>query len=319
MVNAASTARYRAAEAALWQAGGRVPLERWVRVPGFGIRVRVLEIGEGPPVLLVHGGPNAGSTWASLAGRLQGHRCLVLDRPGCGLSERIPFRDPARIMPAMVEVQVAVLDALGATRVSLVGSSFGGACVLALAAARPERIDRIVIEGVPALMGVRLAPNMLPLAIGPVGWAIARLPASRGVITRTFRQLGHGELVAKGWPAGVDLAWALSMVNDTDTMRHDVDLIQHVATWRGFHDLLDPSVLARITAPTLWLWGGLDPFATVDQGRRWAATMPAADFEVFERSGHLPWYDDPADHAERIGAFLATPRPAPRTAVLTSA
>jgi len=35
--------------------------------------------------------------------------------------------------------------------------------------------------------------------------------------------------------------------------------------------------------------------------------MPAATFEVLEGSGHLPWLDDPAGHAERIGAFLREP------------
>jgi PAS domain S-box-containing protein len=59
-------ARYREAEQRLWAENGAVPTERFVRLPRNGLRVRVLEVGDGdgPPVLFVHGSPSAASTWA---------------------------------------------------------------------------------------------------------------------------------------------------------------------------------------------------------------------------------------------------------------
>ena len=51
----ASASRYRAAEAALWRENGAAPQERWVDVGGHNIGVRVLEVGQGPPILTVHG------------------------------------------------------------------------------------------------------------------------------------------------------------------------------------------------------------------------------------------------------------------------
>ena len=307
-----SIAQYRAAEAALWQANGWAPIERWVDVPGRGIRVRVLDGGIGPAVLFVHGGPNAATTWAGLAGRLPGFRCLAVDRPGAGLSEPLDY-DGLLIGRAMVDVQTAVLDSLGLDRVDMIGSSFGGACVLWFAQGKPDRVGRIVLEGTPAIEGMRLAMNLRTLAIGPLGRFIARRRASRGMLRMTFRQIGHGALIRRGWPEGADLGWGLAMMNDTDTMRHEVDLIQHVATWRGFrHGLLfDPAGLARIAAPTLWLWGNRDPFSRVEQGRRWAASMSAGTFESFADAGHLPWLDHPAVHAARIAAFLGGEVPAP--------
>ena len=307
-----SIAQYRAAEAALWQANGWAPIERWVDVPGRGIRVRVLDGGIGPAVLFVHGGPNAATTWAGLAGRLPGFRCLAVDRPGAGLSEPLDY-DGLLIGRAMVDVQTAVLDSLGLDRVDMIGSSFGGACVLWFAQGKPDRVGRIVLEGTPAIEGMRLAMNLRTLAIGPLGRFIARRRASRGMLRMTFRQIGHGALIRRGWPEGVDLGWGLAMMNDTDTMRHEVDLIQHVATWRGFgHGLLfDPAGLMRIAAPTLWLWGERDPFGRVEQGRQWAASMSAGTFESFADAGHLPWLDDPATHAARIAAFLGAEAPAP--------
>jgi pimeloyl-ACP methyl ester carboxylesterase len=299
---------YRRAEAAMWaEHGAPGPRERWVEVAAAGTRVRVLEHGQGRPVLFVHGGPNAASTWAPIVGRLSGFRALALDRPGCGLSESLPSAgDGSRIWDAMVEVQAAVIEALGGGSVDVVGSSFGGGCALSLAASRPDLVRRLVIEGVPTVEGMRIAPNLRILAAGPIGRSIARRPASQAVLRRTFRQLGHRRLVDSGWPSGADLAWGLSMMNDTPTMRNEVALIQSAATWRGFRTgrLVPADILGRIAAPTLWLWGDADPFGSPEVGEAWARRMPTATFEVLEASGHLPWLDDPAGHAKRIGTFL---------------
>jgi len=305
--------RYRAAERAFWtHHGAPVPTERWVAVPRLELRVRVLDTGSGPPVLYIHGGPNAGSTWAPLAAGLPGRRSLAVDRPGCGLSDLLPPRalEPGRLGPAMADVAEAVIEQLAAGPVDLVASSFGGACALWLAERRPDLVRRIVLEGAPGIEGMRAAVNIRMLAAGPVGRFIARRPASRGILRMTFRQLGHRRLVESGWPTGPDLDWGLSMMNDTATMTSEVGLIQAAATWRGFRPgrLFDPAALPRIASPTLWLWGEHEPFGSEALGRRWASAMPTSTFEVQGGAGHLPWLDDPAGHARRIEAFLSTGR-----------
>lgn len=62
--------RYRNAEKRLWRHYGVSPTEQFVYLPKLNIQVRVLEIGQGEPVLFVHGSPNAGSKWAPLAAKL---------------------------------------------------------------------------------------------------------------------------------------------------------------------------------------------------------------------------------------------------------
>ena len=304
-------ARYRAAERAFWaHHGAPAPMERWVEVSSLGLRVRVLEAGSGPAVLFIHGGPNAGTTWAPLAAGLTGRRSLALDRPGCGLSDLLPSAalEPGRIGPAMADVGMAVIEQLAEGPVDLVASSFGGACALWLAERRPDLVRRLVLEGAPAIDGMRAAMNIRMLAAGPIGRFIARQPARRGVLRMTFRQLGHRRLVESGWPAGPDLDWGLSMMNDTPTMASEVKLIQAAATWRGFKPgrLFDPAALSRLASPTLWLWGEHDPFGNETLGRGWASAMPSATFEVQPGAGHLPWIDDPERHARRIETFLAT-------------
>lgn len=79
---------YRQAEQKLWAYAGLDPTEHWIHLPTTGLRIRVQEVGEGPPVLFLHsGGPNAEATSALLAALLPHLRCLLVDRPGSGLSE----------------------------------------------------------------------------------------------------------------------------------------------------------------------------------------------------------------------------------------
>lgn len=301
--------RYRAAETAFWaHHGAPEPTEHWIEVRSQGIKVRVLEAGTGTPVLFVHGGPNAGSTWAPVVAGMLDSRCLVLDRPGCGLSEAIDYTDmsAAEVSKAMVDTLLATVEDLVDEPVDLVGSSYGGACVLWMTDAHPSRVRRVVIEGVPAIDGMQLAMNLRILAIGPIGRFIAGRSASVGDIRRTFKQIGHRRLVEGGWPEGPDRDWGLSMMNDTRTMANEVALIQRGATWRGFRPgLFDPDALGEIEQSALWLVGDNDPFATVETVKRWAAAMPNSELEVLEGSGHLPWIDDSPGHARRISAFLA--------------
>lgn len=301
-------ARYRAAEQAMWAAhGAPLPDERWVDVQEPRIRVRVLEAGSGRSALFVHGGPNAGGTWGPLVGELSDIHAVAVDRPGCGLSDPLDYSTMSSqaIAEAMVSTLIASIESTVAAPVDVVGSSFGGACALWLASSRPDLVRSIVLEGVPMIEGARLAMNLRVLAVGPVGRFIAGRTASEDDVRRTFKQLGHGRLVAAGWPSGADRDWGLSMMNDTDTMRNEVALIQHAASWRGFKTgaLFDPDGLSGIDAPTLWLIGDRDPFGSPDVCRGWAERMSSASVEIMRDSGHLPWLDDPSMHARKIETF----------------
>lgn len=136
-------ARYRAAERALWTHWGVQPRERWVpRGTGSG-RVRVLEVGQGPPLAFLHGVAVAGSSWADLASRLLDHRCLVIDRPGCGLSDPLARPPGLEGLPALADsLLVEVLDGLEVERAHVVANSMGGYFALRAAAAHPDRVAR---------------------------------------------------------------------------------------------------------------------------------------------------------------------------------
>src|SRR3954471_21708344 len=147
-VPAMNEARFRAAERRLWESVGKMPMERRVGLAPWDVMIRVQEVGEGPPVLLIHGGPNAGSTWAPLVEHIDGYRCLVVDRPGTGLSDPVTLRR-ADIEPYSDRFVSSALDALGVERAHVIGSSLGGYLALRSAAHTPERVDRMVLMGAP--------------------------------------------------------------------------------------------------------------------------------------------------------------------------
>ena len=129
--------RYRAAERQLWSSLGIAPRERRVRLPQIGTEVRVQELGTGRPVLFVHGASTCGTSWADLAVRLPDMHCLLLDRPGTGLSDPLdpPIRGVADLV-AMGDTLVSdVLDGLGFPSADLDGCGRGSAATGSLSSA----------------------------------------------------------------------------------------------------------------------------------------------------------------------------------------
>ena len=298
---------YRAVERRLWASVGVSPDERTVTLARLGVDVRVQELGEGQPVLFIHGGPNSGSTWAGVAAQMPGYRSLLLDRPGTGLSAAI--RIGADNLGEVAEVFVAdALDALGLEWAHVVGSSFGGFLALRSAAAAPERFGRMVQMACPAGAPGMGMPGFMKAMVTPgLGRLIAALPPNERAGQMIFRQIGHGKSLDAGRIPQVFFDWYLAMQRHTDTMANETRMIRSLASVRaGWHPALslDEGLLGRVATPTHFYWGADDPFGGLDIARQLAASMPAAQLEMVPDAGHLPWLDDPACAAEAIGSFL---------------
>jgi len=90
-----------------------------------GRRVHLIEAGEGPPVVLLHGGGTSSMSHVPLLAHLEGVRAINVDRPGFGLSD--PVRVPReRYRDGAIEFIDEVLDALGLESTALAGASGGG-------------------------------------------------------------------------------------------------------------------------------------------------------------------------------------------------
>lgn len=304
--------RYREAEQRLFAHEGVAPTEHRVHLDRLDVDVRVQEVGEGEPTLFIHGGPNSGSTWMNVVGRTSGLRCLVLDRPGTGLSDPLP--DPVRphnLRRYAEALVVDVLDALGIARAHLVVSSFGGMVALYSTAAHPERVGRTVQMACPAMAPGSGVPPFMRLIMTPgVGRLIGMLPPNPRAARMTLRQIGHGASLDAGRISDEFTDWYLALQRHTDTMRHEGEMIASAGGPRGFDQslVLPDDVLARAVSPTYFLWGEDDVFGGREVAERLVAAMPDAELEMLPAAGHLPWIDDP-DHAARVVvAHLLGPR-----------
>jgi pimeloyl-ACP methyl ester carboxylesterase len=268
------------------------------------VKVRVQEVGRGEPVLFIHGGPNAGSTWAPVVGHLAGFRCLLVDRPGTGLSDF--YEVTAEHLPEFGAVFVGdLLDGLGIERAHVVASSFGGHLALRSAAAEPDRIDRMVQMAAPALVPEQtLPPFMKLLKSSLIRRVINTLPPNKKANESILRQIGHGASLDAGRIPETFSDWYLALGRYTDTMRHDGELIGGELVPNGDRLTLTEELLASVTTPTLFLWGADDGFGDEDNARLVTGLIPNAHLVMLPDSGHLPWLDDPSYAARATEAFL---------------
>lgn len=286
---------------------GLAPDEALLPAPGRRVTIgdgrflNVVERGEGPPIVLVHGLPSNVGDWADLPEQLvrRGHRVVVYDRVGYGHSSRdrgdaadaYTYASSARDLAALIE-------ALELQGVTLVGWSYGGGVVQRLVEDDPARIARIVLLGsVGPLLSPAPEDAIGRLARSPLGgplfrWLVAVPPLARHAIAEPIAGVFSGaEHVPPGWldrtvaqlalPGTID-AWLL------EERRHDP------AQFR-------PESIRR---PALVLHGSDDRSVPLAVGEDLARRIPGAKLVRFEGGSHML----PATHgealAERIEAWI---------------
>jgi pimeloyl-ACP methyl ester carboxylesterase len=138
------------------------PTGRFVDVPGA--RLHLVERGNGPAVLLVHGlsGQLANFDYGMIEPLSRDFRVIAVDRPGAGYSTRQP--GAAADLRAQADTLAALIDQLGLQKPLVVGHSLGGAISLALATYHPDRVGGL------ALIAPLTHP---PEAVSPVFQAMA--------------------------------------------------------------------------------------------------------------------------------------------------
>jgi pimeloyl-ACP methyl ester carboxylesterase len=188
-----------------------------------------------------------------IAGNLS-ERLVIPDWPGCGLSDAVPVR-PVGFRRFGVEWLTGLVDALGAEKVDIVGSSMGGylGCVFALA--QPGRVRRLVQIGSEFGL-VRGAPMFFRLLVTPGlgSFMLSRQPKDaeanrKQVFSHLVRHpdripvdmLEH-DLAVMALPGAVDSA--------TDVLR----ALAHPLTGTR-RSVMIRDELADLKVPTLYLWG----------------------------------------------------------------
>src|SRR5947209_261945 len=121
------------------------------------LKVRVLEVGSGDPLLMVPGGSGDAFIFAPLLAGLADWRILAIDRPGGGMSDGIDHRQ-VNLRHLAVDTLTTVLDTFQLNAVPIIGNSMGGLWSFWLALDRPDRVNRMVQLGCPALILNTAAP-----------------------------------------------------------------------------------------------------------------------------------------------------------------
>jgi 2-hydroxy-6-oxonona-2,4-dienedioate hydrolase len=303
----ARAARYRAAERCLWSYYGLEPTERFVELEEPRLRLRVTEVGSGPPVLFVPGTAGTSPYWGALVRELEGYRCVLVDRPGWGLSSPACYSGRP-YGSTIAEILRGALDALGLDRVAVVGASIGDVWALRLAGRHPDRVGSVALLGGGPIVAEAGVPRIVRLIASPLGAVMVRIPPKPGRVRAMLRQAGHGASLDGERIPEQYIRWRLAFDRETDSMRNEREMVRAIVSWRrGFRSglTLDPPELAAIEQPTLMLYGTADPVGSVEVWRRVVGLLPRGELDLVDGAGHVPWLDEAGQVGARLRGFLA--------------
>jgi 2-hydroxy-6-oxonona-2,4-dienedioate hydrolase len=278
----------------------------YIDLENLDIRIRALEVGSGPPLFLVPGGPGESFHFVPLMAQLKGWRILTFDRPGAAMSDAVDHRE-VDLRRFAVETLIAVMDYFELEEAPVVASSMGGLWSLWLALDEPARISKLVQFSCPALILGTSAPlPMRAMAVPFVNKLVFQLSLAdrpekaRGVL----KMLGCTDEAAGAMPE-VFLETMYRMSNLPNHRLAWLSLMETVLRPRGAEPRFQllPADLSRIKQPVKFIWGDGDVFGSVDVGRRAANKIPNAEIDVVSGS-HVPFVDNTAECARLANDYL---------------
>jgi pimeloyl-ACP methyl ester carboxylesterase len=248
-----------------------------------GVRTRLLRGGHGPALVYWHGAGGAGA-WAP-------HHALLAERftvyapdhPGWGGSDNPEWMDTIQDYVLHYD---GVFRALDLSRPVLVGHSLGGWMAAEFAATYPDRLDALVLVDA---AGMPFTHESVPDFFA----VVAR--GGRALAEMIFHK---PEVAAAYFPASQTPEEQLRAYRAlTSTAR--------IAWDRWFEDKL-PRRLARVTTPTLVLWGAHERLFPVEMAHKFVEALPDATLQVFDDCGHMAPFENPTTFAQAIAQFCAS-------------
>ncbi|MDP8921410.1 MAG: alpha/beta fold hydrolase [Chloroflexota bacterium] len=265
-----------------------------------GWRVRYTVLGEGPPVVLLHGIHAAASSFEMrqvfepLAGRFT---VYAVDLLGFGKSERPAIHYDGELYAALVQ---DFLDAVVRAPTAIVASSLSTAYAVSSAAGRPETVERLVLvcpTGEAGISGPGLGSELAyRLLRSPIqGEALFNALVSRWSIRRFLVERVFAD-PTRVTDALVDQHWATA---------HQPNARYAPAAFLGGRlNLPLPARLAQVMQPTLLVWGREARLTPLDEATPLRRANPRAELRVIEDAGLLP-HDEQADRfLEVVVPFL---------------
>lgn len=288
---------------------GLETVEHQVHVPEFNLRLRILEAGSGPPLVIVPGGGGESLQMLPFMAAMSGYRLIAVNRPGAPGSTAVDHYE-VDLRRLAVAVLSAALDHFGLGKAAFAANSMGGLWTFWMALDEPGRISAIVQGGCPALLLDTSAPFPLRLmstpVVGDLLFPIVQPDDAEGAL-KELRMAGSSPEQTERLPD--ELAEARGRVCQLPGYQQSWhSMLQTTLSLTGASDRyrLTAGELRQIGHPVLFIWGNNDPFGGIEVGRRAAELLKNARLEVID-AGHIPYLDQPEACAELAAGFLAQP------------
>jgi pimeloyl-ACP methyl ester carboxylesterase len=229
------------------------------------------ELGDGPAILLLHAGIADRRMWDEHLEPLAaaGHRVIAVDLPGFG--EATLDSGPVAHWEDVVET----MDGLGIERATLVGSSFGGAVALRVAALNPDRVSSLLLFSAPAVPEPDPSPELLAV------WDAEEEAMQAGDIERAVEAVVSAWVSAKADDEVRDRVAAMQRQNYE---RHSSE---ERPEWAPDPLEEDPALLGAINCPVLLAAGEDDMVDFKNAVEELAAKLPQATTALIPSCGHL--------------------------------
>ncbi len=276
--------------------------ERLVEVDR-GIRLHVVEAGDGPPVVLLHGFPEFWYSWHHQLPALAaaGFHAIAPDMRGYNLSDKPPGVEAYRLEVLARDV-ARLLDSLGAGAASVVGHDWGAIVAWAFAMAYPDRVDRLAILNVPhPLVSVQAVrnPRQLLRSWYVLFFQLPWLPealARRGdyaIVRAAMRRSFSVE----------DVSLYVEAIARPGALTAAINYYRALAR----HARANLRSVRRIERPVLVIWGEHDPYLGRELAEPPRAWVPDVRVEYLPRASHWVQQDAPARVNELLTSFLTAP------------
>ncbi|HEU4625715.1 MAG TPA: alpha/beta fold hydrolase [Steroidobacteraceae bacterium] len=263
-----------------------------------GKPIHYLDVGEGEPVVLVHGGgPGAsgGSNYSRNIDALSArYRVIVPDLPGYGRSDKGKISGPR--YAAYSAALVGLLDVLGIPRAHFVGNSLGGGASIKTALEAPERIGKLVLMGPAGLVSAYTrvpteGARLIFQYYGGDGPSREKLKAFLDIMIYDPSNLTP-QLIEERYQASV----TPELLANPPLGRGEVPVLEEL--WR------DPR-LATLPHDTLILWGREDRVNPPYTADILMSQIPNAQLVTFTRCGHWVQWEKADAFNTIVSAFLA--------------
>jgi pimeloyl-ACP methyl ester carboxylesterase len=257
------------------------------------VRLHWTEVGQGPPVLLLHGLNDSHRTWRDVWPRMPGRRILMLDLPGHGMSSR---PDAPYTLDWNATQVARWIEQLDLRELDVVGHSYGGGVAQWLLLKCRPRIRRLAL----------LSSGGLGREVYP--WL--RL-ASVPFLIEAFGQRWMGPIAgfamarATSADARAEIALLTSYLRQPGSARAFSRTVRDVIRWRGqTRNLFDRITDIAELPPVRLFWGARDTILPISQGTAIAALLEHCELVRFENCGHFVQWEEPEGFTSALRAFL---------------